>query len=155
MVILFPLTPSQLLTYLENVLSLIIKTRGWFEMLLHKTCSSPGSKAGKFRISFFKMKTFLLSHIQPLCLSLFLSAAAPFFILCGLLYKSQLAGPWRTRGLMQESYFCPSLHLFVATTCWMLCSPEATQPSLTTSVEPSAWQRKHRGKVEMRPKWQG
>lgn len=46
-------------------------------MLLHKTCSSPGSMAGKFKISFFKMKTFLLSHIQPLCLFLSLSFSLP------------------------------------------------------------------------------
>lgn len=38
-----------------------------------------------------------------------LSDSASFFLLSGLLCKSQLAGPWRIGGLTQESKFRPTL----------------------------------------------
>lgn len=129
-------------------MSLIIKSKSLFEFLLHNTCSSPGPSLANLGFHFLRCSL-------PLSLSLSLSRALPpFFLLSGLLYKSQLAGPWCTGGLTQESYFCPSLCILQPQLTGMLSLP-ASHSSLTiTTTKSSRWQMKHKGKAEMRPKWQ-
>lgn len=141
------------LTTLKSALSLIIKSKSLFEIWLHKSCSSPGPSLASLGFHFLRCRDAQsFSLTQAFCLAL----SAFFFLLSGLLCKSQLAGPWCTGGLTQESYICPILPLLWPQLTRMLCSP-ASHSSLTmiTTTKSSQWQRKHKGKAEMRPKWQG
>lgn len=128
---------------LKSPLSLIIKSKSLFEILLHKTRCSPGPSLASLGFHFSRCRD---THSGSVSLS------ASFFLLSGLLYKSQLAGPWCTWGLTQESYFCPSLPLYDQNLLGC-CDHQPVTHHSPSSPSPSLNHGSGRGSAGEKRKW--
>lgn len=111
-------------------------------------CSAPSGRG-------WQVWDFIFSSCRVFFHTLGLSPSLPpFFLLSGLLCKSQLAGPWCTGGLKQEAHFCPSLPLFYGHNFPGCCARIAGHSSLTIiAIAITKSSRWHRGNTGEKQKW--
>lgn len=114
-------------------------------------CSAPSGRAWQVWDFIFSSCRDSQSFFHTLGLS---PSLPPFFLLSGLLCKSQLAGPWCTGGLKQEAHFCPSLPLFYGHNFPGCCARTARHSSLTIiAIAITKSSRWHRGNTGEKQKW--